>query len=259
MSNHTDTPIIQQIVEIVRECGEIILSATDVERNIHYKEGKGNFVTEYDSRVQAALEEKLRRVIPEAVFMGEEDEMDETDISRGYAFIVDPIDGTANFTRGYDYSSISVGVTKDGKPVMGVVYNPYRKEMFWAERGKGAFRNGEPIHVSDRTLDQAMMLFGTAAYNRELSERTFEVAYRYYCVAEDFRRGGSAALDLCNLACGRADFFFELKLCPWDYTAGTVIVEEAGGIVSDLQGNPITFDKRQEIAARAPRVELLKL
>ncbi len=248
--------MLERIVELVHECGRILLSATDIDRKLHAKEGKGNFVTEYDSAVQAALREKLLGVVPEAVFYGEEDGADRTDIREGYAFIVDPIDGTANFTRGYNASCISVALAKDGLPVMGVVYNPYANETFTAERGKGAFLNGKPIHTSDRDLSHGLVLFGTAPYREDLAKISFEKAYHYFSKAEDLRRSGSAAIDLCCLACGRAELFFEMILSPWDYAAGALIVEEAGGIVSDFADNPVTYDKKQTVVARAPRVEL---
>ena len=248
--------MLQKIVEIVHECGKILLSATDIDRKIHAKEGKGNFVTEYDSAVQAALKEKLLALLPEAVFYGEEDDADKADVQQGYAFIVDPIDGTANFTRGYNASCISVALAKDGQPMIGVVYNPYAQETFTAERGKGAFLNGESIHTSDRDLAHGLILFGTAPYSAELAKKSFETAYHYFSKAEDLRRSGSAAIDLCSLACGRAELFFEMILSPWDYAAGALIVEEAGGIVSDFEGNPVTYDRKQTVVARAPRVEL---
>ena len=249
--------LLEEIIEIVHGCGEIMLSATDIERKMHQKAGKGNFVTDYDSRVQQVLEEKLLALMPGAVFLGEEDQMDQTDISRGYAFIVDPIDGTANFTRGYNMSCISVALALDGKPVLGVIYNPYSGETYHAERGKGAYRNGEPIHASQRTLEEGLILFGTAPYHQELTKRSFEVAYRYMSRGEDLRRSGSAALDLCAIASGRAEFYFEMRLCPWDYAAGALLVEEAGGLVSDLEGRPVTYDRKQTVVARGPRVELL--
>lgn len=249
--------LLEEIIEIVHGCGKIMLSATDIERKMHQKAGKGNFVTDYDSRVQQVLEEKLLALVPGAVFLGEEDQMDQTDISRGYAFIVDPIDGTANFTRGFDMSCISVALALDGKPVLGVIYNPYSGETYHAEKGKGAYRNGEPIHASQRTLEEGLILFGTAPYHQELTKRSFEVAYQYMSRGEDLRRSGSAALDLCAIASGRAEFYFEMRLCPWDYAAGALLVEEAGGLVSDLEGRPVTYDRKQTVVARGPLVELL--
>ncbi len=249
--------MIDKIIDIVHECGEIILEATDIQRKTHLKEGRGNFVTEYDSKVQAALKEKLLSLIPEAVFFGEEDGADKTDISKGYAFIVDPIDGTANFTRGLNHSCISVALAKDGYPIKGVIYNPYKKETYYAEKGKGAFLNGECIHVSDKGLEEGLVLFGTAPYNVELTNTTIDMLTRYFLKSQDIRRSGSAALDLCTIACGKAELYFEMILSPWDYAAGALIVEEAGGIVSRPDGKPLTFDKKQAVVARTPRAELL--
>lgn len=249
--------MINNIIDIVHECGEIILEATDIQRKTHLKEGRGNFVTEYDSKVQAMLKEKLLTLLPEAAFFGEEDEADKTDISKGYAFIVDPIDGTANFTRGLDHSCISVALAKDGYPIKGVIYNPYKKETYYAERGGGAFCNGEPIHVSDKSLEEGLVFFGTAPYNVELTNTTINMLSRYFLKTQDVRRSGSAALDLCTIACGKAELYFEMILSPWDYAAGALIVEEAGGIVSRPDGAPLTFDKKQAVVARTPKAELL--
>ncbi len=251
--------MLNYIIDTVKQCGEIMLSATDVERRIHHKEGKGNFVTDYDFRVQSILKEKLLQAFPDAVFFGEENGEDNADISKGYAFIVDPIDGTYNFTRGLHASSISVALAKDGKPVIGVVYQPYLSEMYYAQKGKGAFLNGEPIHVSDRTLENGLVVFGTSPYYQELAEKSFAMAYDYFTKAQDIRRSGTAAYDLCSVACGRAELFFELILSPWDYAAGALIVEEAGGIVSRADGKPLTFDCKQSVAVRTPNVELLPL
>lgn len=257
MDIYTSEIMLREIIKIMHECGEIMLSATDIQRKIHQKEGKGNFVTDYDSKVQAVLREKLLNLLPEAVFFGEEDDADKADISKGYAFIVDPIDGTANFTKGLQMSCISVALARDGYPVIGVVYNPYKQETFYAEKGKGAYLNGEPIHVSDKTLEEGLVFFGTAPYNPEYSKKTFELLYRYFMRTQDVRRSGSAAIDLCTVACGRAELYFEMLLSPWDYAAGALIVEEAGGIVTNMEGEPLTFDCKQGVTARGTKAELL--
>ncbi len=260
-----DTPesqealLLEKIIRIVQDCETILLHASRIGEKLHHKSGRGNFVTDYDSKVQATLQSRLLELVPEAAFLGEEDQMDQTDISKGYAFIVDPIDGTANFARGYNASCISVALALDGRPLMGVVHNPYQQETFYALRGKGAYLNGTRIHASDRTLQEGLILFGTSPYNADLTKKSFQVAYRYLSEAEDLRRSGSAAIDLCMVASGRAEFFFELSLCPWDYAAGALIVEEAGGLTGDLQGRPLTYDRRQTVTARAPQVRLLEL
>ena len=142
--------LLQNIIDIAKDCGSILLSASDIERKIHQKSGRGNFVTDYDSRVQAILKARLLELVPGAGFLGEEDQMDCTDISKGYAFIVDPIDGTANFTRNYHASCISVALALDGCPILGVVHNPYLQETFHALKGKGAYLNGGQIHEIGR-------------------------------------------------------------------------------------------------------------
>ena len=132
--------------------------------------------------------------------------------------------------------SSDLGITKDGERVGGVVYNPYTDELYQAEKGKGAYRNGEPIHVSADALADSLVAFGTAPYYEGLCDRSFALAREYCMKAVDVRRSGTAALDLCQVACGRNGMFFELRLQPWDFAAGSLIVEEAGGIVVNEDG-----------------------
>ena len=176
------------------------------------------------------------------MFVGEEEDV-HASVKDGYAFIVDPIDGTTNFIKDYHASAISVGLTKDGERYMGVVYNPYLDEMFTAVRGQGAFLNGRPIQVSNQPLENGIVIFGTAPYYEDLAKKSFDMAYQYFCKALDVRRSGSAAIDLCNVAAGRAELFFELRLSPWDYAAGSLIVEEAGGVVTRIDGGEITLNE----------------
>lgn len=232
--------ILNQITEAMRECAQIMLQADRSQIRTDEKTGKANFVTKYDKIVQNVMQEKLLQILPEAVFVGEEEDI-HASIEKGLAFIVDPIDGTTNFIKDYRISAISVGVTKDGTPYMGAVYNPYLDEMFTAISGQGAFLNGKPIHVSREPLEHGIVIFGTALYYEELAEETFRLAYEYFKKSMDVRRSGSAALDLCNVAAGRAELFFELRLSPWDFAAGSLIVTEAGGVVTQMDGSPITF------------------
>ncbi len=248
--------VYERTAKVVQRCGKIVLGAADISRRTHAKQGKGNFVTDYDAQVQSVLREGCMRILPQAAFMGEESDMDKTDVSEGYAFIVDPIDGTANFTRGLNWSAISVALACDGIPVMGIVCNPYTNEMYHAVRGAGAYCNNRKIHVSEHTLEEGIFLMGTAPYHPELARASFETAFGFFARALDLRRSGSAALDLCTVASGKAELYFEMELCPWDYAAGALIVEEAGGIISDLDGNPVTYDHSQTVLARAPKVSL---
>lgn len=232
--------LLKKITDVVRECGEIILHADRSKSHIDEKAGHANFVTAYDKKVQQILQKNLLQLLPEAVFVGEEEDI-HASIAKGYAFIVDPIDGTTNFIKDYHMSVISVGLTLDGEKYMGVVYNPYSDEMFTAIKGQGAYLNGRPIHVSSKPLSNGLVLFGTAPYFEELSKRSFEMAYDYFKKALDVRRSGSAALDLCSVAAGRAELFFELSLSPWDFAAGALILEEAGGKVTTVEGGPLTL------------------
>lgn len=261
--------LVDKIADVMRVCGKIMLEADRSGTFIDEKEGHANFVTTYDKKVQEELQKRLLQILPEAHFVGEEEINVEMNVSgeasknvkadasqssggleNGYAFIVDPIDGTTNFIKDYKNSAISVGLLKDGEPFIGCVYQPYLDEMFMAEKGKGAFCNGKPIHVSKQPLSNGIVLFGTAPYYEELNRSSFEMAYNYFKQALDIRRSGSAALDLCSIAAGRAELYFEMKLSPWDYAAGALIVTEAGGIVTTIDGAPLTFEKGCSVLAR---------
>ena len=240
--------ILEKIIRLVEEAGKILMEATDIEACVEEKSGRANFVTEYDKKVQDFLFQGLKEILPGAVFIGEEEESHAA-LPKGYAFIIDPIDGTTNFMKGYRMSCISVGLVKGGCPEIGVVYNPYQKEMFWAKKGEGAFCNGKAIRVSEHSLSDGLVLVGTSPYNEELSGRSFEWAYELFTRSLDIRRSGSAALDLCSLAAGRAEFYFELILSPWDFAAGALILEEAGGTILSVEGKELTFDQKQGIVA----------
>lgn len=241
--------MLEQIKTAVLEASQIMLHAEDSKINTSEKSGHANFVTEYDSLMQKELFQRLSNILPDAEFLGEEDDASSSFTSKGYLFIVDPIDGTTNFIRQNHTSSISVGLLKDGESILGVVYNPYKKELFYAEKGKGAYRNGTPIHVSGEPLSNALLLFGASPYYAELARPSFDIAYHYFTKCLDLRRSGSSAIDLCDIACGRAELFFELRLSPWDYAAGSLIVTEAGGCVCGCGQTALQFEKPQSIIA----------
>ncbi len=240
--------MLERIMEAVRESSKIILEADNIKKTASSKLGHANFVTKYDKRVQQELFERLLEILPEAAFMGEE-EVCKRYRGEGYLFVVDPIDGTTNFIKGYRASTVSVGLLKNGEPVLGVVYNPYRDEMFTAEKGQGAYLNGQPIHVSQETLSDSLVLFGTSPYYEELWSRSFDLAQVLFSHSLDVRRSGSATIDLCDVACGRAEVYFELRLSPWDYAAGSLIVEEAGGYVRGSEGEHLQFEHPQGVIA----------
>ncbi len=243
--------MLDRIIETVKEAGKIILSARDQESAVTAKEGKKNFVTMYDVAVQNFLFEELGKAFPEAEFVGEESENSlENDALR---FIIDPIDGTTNFMQDYRCSCISVALCKENDIIAGVVYNPYTDEIFSAEKDKGACLNGKKIKVSDRPLSDGLALFGTSPYHPENTDETFALLRKVFDLSRDIRRSGSAAYDICMVACGRCEVFFEKSLQPWDVAAGTLILKEAGGVALNYEGNEISFSMPNDVVFANPK------
>ena len=217
--------MLERIIAIVKEAGALVKSPAAVE--VSQKSNFADFVTDRDLAVQNFLIKEFKELLPEAGFLGEEDKV--ADLNKEYVFVIDPIDGTANFVVGYNASGISVALAKNGEVFIGVVYNPYLDEMFAAEKGKGAYLNGKPIHVTQMPLKNSLIAVGMSPYNREKTDLTFALLRGVYEFGADIRRGGSAALDACNVAAGRCALMFELGLHAWDFYAAKLIVEEAGG------------------------------
>lgn len=243
------TEVINKISLLVKECGKVILNADREKMAIDIKSGVADLVTEYDKNIQEQLQIGLKKILPEAKFIGEEGSSDQL-TDDGYAFVVDPIDGTTNFVKDYHISAISVALLKGKEVVAGIVYNPYLDEMFSAIKGQGAFLNGKKISVSSQPIDKALILFGSSPYDKTLFPKTIEILTEYFYKALDIRRCGSAALDLCAVACGRAELYFELQTSPWDFAAGKLLVEEAGGVVTNLDGAPLSFEGKTSILAK---------
>ena len=217
--------LLADIEATAREAAQIMLKAGN--SPAHAKEGHYNYVTDADVQVQKLLIERLHALVPDAEFLAEE--QDNQRLSAAPTFIIDPIDGTLNFMRSRQCSAISIALLRERRPVLGLIYDPYRDELFTATLGGGARLNGHEIRVSDVPLERAMVGIGTSPYNPALARRTLDIACEFLLSAGDLRRIGSAALDLCYIACGRADVYYELQLSPWDFAAGALIVSEAGG------------------------------
>ena len=247
--------MLEAIIEIVRECGKIILDPPAKEVGSKNRNPK-DLVTSCDIQIQEILRQKLTALLPEASFLGEEGS---TDYRRdGDCFVCDPIDGTVNFVKNYRWSCVSVALLKDGRPQTGVVFNPFADELCPAEKGKGAFLNRRPIRTSADSLDFSLAAFGTGTYDMNL---TWKLAAAYCEKALDIRRSGAGALDLCNVACGRTGIFWELTLKPWDFAAGALIVEEAGGSIKNYDGSPLTdyFAVQSVFALANPKIPILKV
>ncbi len=247
------------LISVIREAGKIVLSAHDAEKSVEVKPGEANFVTYYDKAVQEFLFSRLAALYPDFAFVGEEDGADDIDrLTGGKAFVIDPIDGTTNFMRGIHQSSISVALCEGGEVRVGAVLNPFADELYYAEKGGGAVlitKNGfRPLHVSPRALENGLVLFGTTPYYAETYDETFRILRLLFDGSLDVRRMGSAALDLCMIAAGQGEAFFEVCLSPWDYAAGNLIVTEAGGTVTRLDGSPVKLNEKGSILAASPTV-----
>ncbi len=244
------------IERIMRTAGELMRHVPDeVRDHPETKEGSANFVTAYDVRVQEMLKEALADLFPGAHFFAEEDGESRAAIGAGYTFIIDPIDGTTNFMCGYNTSAISVGLLYDAVPIFGGVYDPYRDEYFSAIRGGGATCNGVPVRVSTRPAGRAIVAIGSAPYHKaRLSAPMLEMTGELFSAFADFRRSGSAAIDICHVAAGRLDAFCEPILSPWDYAGGSVILAEAGGLATNFSGDPLDMGAPSSCVFGSPAV-----
>ena len=247
--NFTDFTI-ERIIDAVREASALMDRTGGFE--IHDKGARENIVTSSDLAVQHCLTEKLAALLPGSGFLCEEEDM--SDYSGHEAvWVIDPIDGTANYARGNENCCISVALVRRGEPFMGVVYSPWRREMYWAEKGKGAFCNGRPIHVSDRPFEQGLLFTALCVYRKEFARTCSDIIYDLYMKCNDVRRTGSAAVELCLVAAGYAELFFEMRLMPWDYAAASLVLTEAGGAICDFDGAfPAPFKPMLTVAANSP-------
>lgn len=247
-----DTQAILSAMEAAeREAAQLMLHAHGVLAEC--KSGRRDVVTEYDRRVQTLLLARLGEACPGARFFCEENNRHD-ELNAPQLFIIDPIDGTMNFVRRMNHSCLSAAYWRGGVPEAAAVYNPYVDEMFTARRGGGAFLNGQPLRVEEAPLSETLVCCGTAPYNEELTGQTFRLMELAYRASLDIRRQGSAELDLCSVAAARAGAFCELSLSLWDYAAGALIVEEAGGRCSRVDGSPLPFDgSKTSVLAGGPR------
>lgn len=222
----------ESIKKIVTEAGEKLLLFYKSNVSISYK-GPRDLVTEADIFVESFLREQLYKAFPSIPFIGEETgykEIPET------CFIVDPLDGTTNFAHAYPAFCISLGYMENNEIIFGTVLDPLGKELFYAIKGTGAFCNEKRIHVSHENLLKKSLLATGFPYLDTLVPHILNYFNHILPKCQGIRRSGSAALDLCYTACGRFDGFFELGLKPWDVTAGLLIVNEAGGMTTNLKG-----------------------
>lgn len=243
----------EQIEKAIREAGRLILDAHVVKYNVHQKTGPANFVTDFDLKIQENLIFKLSEILPGSSFFGEEDTEGNKRRVEGYTFFIDPIDGTTDFMFDYHNSCVSVGLALDGEMIAGWVFDPYKNCLWSAVRGKGAKLNGKQIAVEDKDLSDGIAAFGCARYNDGGVDLMFDVVKELFLQSLSIRNGGSAAIDLCRIASGSNVAYIELLLQPYDYAAASVIIEEAGGLISQVDGKQITLDRGCSIVAGTPK------
>jgi myo-inositol-1(or 4)-monophosphatase len=229
---------LQAAIEVAREAGQILREEFARPANISYKGDEVDLVTQADKRSEAAIVARLTEMFPDHAIAAEEGTGHETASGSGYRWHVDPLDGTTNFAHGYPCFCVSLALAQRGELLAGVIYNPIHEELFAAGRGAGATLNGKKIHVSPiATLNTSLLCTGFPVHDRKSSPNL-----RYYgeftMRSHGVRRDGSAALDLASVAAGRFEGFWEFGLKAWDTAAGVLLVQEAGGTVSDLTGQP---------------------
>lgn len=219
---------------------------------VHFKKGSRiNLVTWVDRAADKIIRREISQQFPDHDFLTEESVP--TKKGSAYKWIIDPLDGTTNYAHHFPQVGVSVGLEKDGQIILGGVLDPFRDELFWAERGKGAYlntgRRQKRIAVS-RTLrlTKSLLLTGFPYDRRERIDLYLSYVKAFMASIQGIRRAGAAALDLCWVACGRVDGYWEWRLKPWDCAAGKIIVEEAGGALSDFSGNPFSVYGIQTLA-----------
>ena len=236
-------------VEAAREAGALLLEEFSRPQEIRYK-GEVDLVTAADVRSEHAITTRMREAFPNHLIIGEE--LGEQKARSGearYRWYIDPLDGTTNFAHGFPVFAVSLGLLDGDQPVAGVVYNPVLDEMFSAIRGRGAQLNGDPIRVSPvKRLSESLLGTGFPTRKR-LSNPNIRYYWEYTLRSHGVRRAGAAALDLCSVACGRFEAFWEFGLKPWDTAAGMLLVEEAGGRVTDFQEKPYHPGDREIVAS----------
>lgn len=249
--------LLQDVIVLVKETGDFIRQeALDFEPSkIQYK-GKNDLVSYVDKTAEKKLVDGLTEILPGSGFIAEEGTS--TKRSDSYNWIIDPLDGTTNFSHGLPIYSISVALIKRGELALGVVYEVNRDECFHAVKGGGAFLNHMPIHVSEvSTLDQALLATGFPYYDFEEMNKYLAVLNALMQKTHGLRRMGSAAVDLAYTACGRFEGFFEYNLNAWDVAAGALLVQEAGGKVTDFKGGNDFLFGREIVAGNSTQAFLL--
>ncbi len=232
------TKLLKQVIRIVKKVGNQIRKN---KFTVEQKDGFANIVTSADTYCQNQLFKSLKKILPESDFVGEEGN---NTGSQRYLWVIDPIDGTANFARGIEEYAISVALFDGGECILGVVYNPVKDVIYYAEKGSSAYRNGKIIKVSNRVFADSLFCTAQSLYNKSLAHLCFEIIEEVYMRVNDTRRFGSCALELCRLAEGTCDIYFEIRVFSWDCSASLFILERAGGVCSSVLSYKFTKNEK---------------
>jgi myo-inositol-1(or 4)-monophosphatase len=236
-------------IELARAAGDVLKHYSGREKQVELK-GRANLVTVADKESEALIISRIRQRYPNHSILAEESGASgSSDASEG-KWIIDPLDGTTNFAHQYPFFCVSIAFEQAGEIRCGAVYDPWRDEMFSGARGMGSFVNGQRLRVSDApTLRSSLIMTGFPYGFRDKITRILSQFEDFLVESQAVRRGGSAALDLCYAALGRVDGFWEMDLHPWDTAAGVIILEEAGGRVTDFAGNPFSIYGKEIVAS----------
>lgn len=246
---------LQPIKDAIFEAGKVILGADPTKGIITKNEGRLNFVTATDLAVEKILKDAIQKNFPSHAILSEETKSDIKDpLSVDHLWVMDPIDGTTNFRYERDYSGISVAYVEKGKVQVGMVLNPFRNEFFHAQKGQGAFVGDKTLHVSTQLEINKATVYTDDTYDPTGLRLTLEALLRLPQVPWLLLRG-SAVLEFCDIAAGRADIYFHRSLKPWDNAAGFLFIEEAGGIITNHKGERVNFTSDQVVAGNPKLVE----
>ncbi len=245
--SHDVTVCLQTARQAAFQAGDLIRQRLGATLRVD-KKGQTNLVTEVDTACEDLIRNLLLSAFPNHRILGEEG--GEVGSDSPYRWLVDPLDGTTNFAQGYPFFAVSIGLEVEGRMAVGVVHDPTREETFWAIRGRGAWLDDRPIRVTDcREIGDALLVTGFPYDVRSCPDIHLDLFRDFVLKTRGIRRDGAAALDLCYVACGRFDGFWELGLSPWDMAAGSLIVTEAGGRLTDFAGRPLDLDGRHMVAS----------
>jgi myo-inositol-1(or 4)-monophosphatase len=241
------TKVKTTLLNALTEAGKVLAAAGLHERRVVHKKAALSLVTATDKAAEKKILSVIRKSFPDHSFLTEESPP--MGLSP-YRWIIDPLDGTTNFSHAYPVACVSIGFEAYGKVQMGGVLDPFRKELFFAERGHGATMNGKLIHVSKtRKLSEALLATGFPYDQNERIDLYLRIFKPFILASQGLRRAGAAAIDLCYVACGRFDGYWEYNLNPWDKAAGALIVQEAGGRASNFSGKLLTLEDSQNIVS----------